>query len=155
MLEVCVYFSQFNICLYLWFWATQKILRLKKIISSVLMNVFFSGFWIFTLKPKGLSHSRAIKSSPTYSLRAFIVLLFTFLHWIHLEFNLVDGMYRPNFRSFPDGCPPPSASKWRIHLYLTDFRGYLYQILNYHMYLYLYLDSLFCFILFLYMSQYL
>lgn len=62
-------------------------------------------------------------------------------------------MYGHNFTSFPDGYPCPSASKWRIHLYPTDFRGGLYQILNFLMYLCLYLDCLFYFTS-LFMHQY-
>lgn len=41
-----------------------------------------------------------------------MVLLFTFLPWIHLEFNPVYGMMDgPTLLSFPNDYPCPNASK--------------------------------------------
>lgn len=66
----------------------------------------------FVLKPERPYPLQGCKGiSPMCCFSTFIVLLFTFSPWIHLEFSVVQGMiYGHNITSFPDGYPCPSAS---------------------------------------------
>lgn len=121
----CIYFSQRGMYHCLWFRQRRSFgfcfLFLKTFSNS--HECFLFSFLDFALKLKSPSPAKVLKEFPMCSFLSFVVLLFTFLPWVHLEFSLVYGrLYGPNLIYFPDGSSYPNASKWRVHLYPTDGR---------------------------------